>query len=255
MSNNLYDVLQVSQNAGVDIIEAAYKLKKSKLERNGDLDSQNELKIALWAYQTLIDLDKRAAYDNQLPKIDVPYISTENHDAPTIQPGIFMDWWSSYKVTAIITVVAVLVGANIYFDYRKEAQKNDVLKKAVEGSENNLSKHFDNEKIMVTGAVSNEGKAIDVVSSIAQQEQDRRRTELEYRANAGGQILEMQRQQQEQQLEMQRQRQEALLKNQQQLIEQQRIQREQRYYSCYNAAWDRFQGDGARAAAHCISYK
>jgi hypothetical protein len=176
MSNNLYDVLQVSQNAGVDIIEAAYKLKKSKLERNGDLDSQNELKIALWAYQTLIDLDKRAAYDNQLPKIDVPYISTENHDAPTIQPGIFMDWWSSYKVTAIITVVAVLVGANIYFDYRKEAQKNDVLKKAVEGSENNLSKHFDNEKIMVTGAVSNEGKAIDVVSSIAQQEQDRRRT-------------------------------------------------------------------------------
>lgn len=262
MNTNFYDVLQVGQSAEADIIEAAYQLKKSKLEAKGDPDSHNELKITLWAYQTLINADKRAAYDRQLTKSNILNIAPDNYEETSNQSAGFMAWWDSYKVSAIIALVAVLVGANIYSNYQKDSQKNAVLKTEVERRENNVSKHIDNETILVSGSVYNERRSIDVVSNIAQQEQDRRRTELEYRANAGGKILEMQRQQQEQQLEMQRQqlemqrqRQEALLRNQQQQIDQQRIQREQRYYSCYNAAWDRFHGDGAKAEAHCFAYK
>lgn len=254
MKKTLYEVLRVSQSADADIIEAAYQLIKRKLEERADSEAQNELKSVQWAYQTLINADKRATYDRQLSG-DVPNTAMFSNDEMGGQSGGFMDWWGSNKVTAIIAAVALLAGANLYFDYQKEASKTEVLKTIVDND------------------AKNDGKLIDVDSSIAQQEQERRRVELEYRNSAAARAIDMQRQQRDQQLEMQRQqrdqqiemqrqqfevqkqRQEASLKSQQQQLEQQRIQREQRYYSCYNAAWDRFQGDGARAAAACLAYK
>lgn len=73
----------------------------------------------------------------------------------------------------------------------------------------------ESERVLVQGAVQNQDKLIDKSYDIAAIEAERRRVELEYRANAGAQQLEMQRQRQEAQLQEQRWRQEQYDKDRQ----------------------------------------
>lgn len=74
----------------------------------------------------------------------------------------------------------------------------------------------ENERILVDGVVQNQEKLIDNSHDIASQEAERRRVELEYRANAGGQILEMEQKRLEAQQQQQKWAQEQYEKDRQQ---------------------------------------
>ncbi len=246
MSQSLYDLLQVSVNAESEIIEAAYKLKLTKLEGKFDEDSLNNLKLIQWAYQTLINADKRSQYDKSqaVQQTSSSYVETGH-------TSVFMDWWSTNKVTGTLIAIALLAGASLFLNYKKETTKIDVSKIAVQEDSQNNSKHLDNESMAVSGTFNNQ-----------KQGQEMFKAELTQRANERAQALDMAQQRQEQQLEMQReqlalqkQRQDQQTEQQKQQIEQQRIQKEQRYYACYNAAWDRFAGDSARANVYCSSFR
>lgn len=241
MSKNLYETFQVSQNAEPELIEAAYQFKLSKLDGKSDDSSQNERKLLLWAYQTLIDAEKRSQYDKKLREESETPISSYP-DAHFRSD--FLDWWGTSKLTATLMAVFLLIGAYMFLDYKKTSDQTNTAKIAVQESS------------------KNENRAIDTVAEINQREQDKFKMELEYRANATEQALNMAQKRQEQQIElqqqqmaMQKQRQEQQIAMQQQQMEQQRIRREQQFYACYNAAWDRFLGDGARARAACAGYK
>jgi tetratricopeptide (TPR) repeat protein len=65
---DLYEVLQVSPNADLDIIEAAYKRLASKWhpDRNpGDVSASERMKLISAAYTTLSDPNKRRKYDSK----------------------------------------------------------------------------------------------------------------------------------------------------------------------------------------------
>jgi len=205
-----YDILQVSHEAGQEFIEVAYKFIQ-------------------YAYETLSDPDKRFRYDQSLkdqgthPQTLSPQHRNDFEDSSDV-------WWKSHKVTLVVFFAAALIGYNLFIKH-----EGNGLNAA------NVSKHLDNEGNLVNGVVENQSKAIDKTAEIEnkaidanleinnraldiqRQAEERRRTELEYRANAGTQILDMQRRDQD-----------ARLKQ----IEDQKVQREKDYYACMNAAID-----------------
>jgi hypothetical protein len=83
------------------------------------------------------------------------------------------------------------------------------------GSVRNDTYRAESERALIQGSVQNQDKYIDKSYDIASREADRRKAELEYRANAGTQQIEMQRQRQEAQLQEQRWRQEQYEKDRQ----------------------------------------
>ena len=85
--------------------------------------------------------------------------------------------------------------------------------------------------------------------NIQQDAENRRRQELEYRANAGAQILDMQQQNQNRMLAMQEQQ----SRDAQRYAEERKAEKERLYWACMNAALDKM--SSANAGARCASYR
>jgi curved DNA-binding protein CbpA len=239
MSINLYETLQVSERAEPALIEAAYRFKLAKLDGKADENSQNELKILQWAYQTLIDNEKRGEYDAKLREKALASVYPE-----ALYKSDFIEWWGTSKLTGVLIVTFLIIGSYMYLDYQKSNAQINAAKMAIQESS------------------KNEGRAIDTSSASSQIEQNKLKMELDYRANANEQMLDLEQRRldqqielQKQQISMQKERQDQQIAMQQQQLEQQRIRREQQFYTCYNAAFDRFLGDGVRARATCAAYK
>jgi curved DNA-binding protein CbpA len=66
MKKTLYDVLQVSEKASLENIEAAYQALKVKFKNAVDHESQNEFKLVQQAYIVLSDQKQRDKYDQGL---------------------------------------------------------------------------------------------------------------------------------------------------------------------------------------------
>jgi molecular chaperone GrpE (heat shock protein) len=112
------------------------------------------------------------------------------------------------------------------------------------------------ERILVEGVVNNDSKIIDRSAelgnrslNIQQDAENRKRQELEYRANAGSQILEMERERQERNLAIQNQYREDLRREK----EEQKTATQRQYWSCMNAALDTM--SSAAAGARCDRYR
>jgi|GEM_PF-5897981 len=251
MQQSLYEILQVSTNADLDIIQVAFDKRKATLESRADADAQNELKVVQWAYETLADPMKRAAYDATLSASAMTAKIAYSKDSQEFSATPYAKHKVGNWLLVTIALISVLVGMKVYLDYRSEAIKSDVAREVVGVVGTNEARRIDNEEM-----------AIGMKYDSARQEEERRQKELEYKAIERERMLDLQRQQQEarldmqrQQMELQRQREESMMKRQKEQENQRRIEREQRYYSCYNSAWSRFGGDGARADAHCAMYK
>lgn len=253
MQQNLYEILQVSSSADREIIQVAYEKRKALLEGRADMDAQNELKIVHWAYETLTDQKKRADYDATLSgageaaTTGAPYTLYYQEVSSTDSARPVVAKWTLIA----IFVIAGLIGIKMYFEYLGESRKNDIEEEVVDAIGKGETKRIENEE-----------KTAGVKYDLARQEQLRKQKELEYQANERGKALDMQRQQQEARLDMQRQqmeqqryRDETAAKRQKELDQQRRLEREQRFYTCYNAAWSRHGGDGAKATADCVAYK
>lgn len=74
---SFYNILQVSNDAGIGDITDSYLRIKSKNEAVGDPDARNELLFVKHAYETLSDTNSRKIYDKQLEQI-----STSPKEAP-----------------------------------------------------------------------------------------------------------------------------------------------------------------------------
>lgn len=269
MNKTLYEILKVSPDADHEVIEFAYQNLKKKLEARIDEDSQIELKAIEWAFSTLKNPLLRQKYDEKLALDQTEILQSKLAGSPIQSENVkenigsdvantFLEWWSSKKVAAIIGIVAVLVGLSFILDYDKENKKTGVEMVKEERKADNISKSLNNENISTVGHIQNQGKTIDAISNIAEHQQVRLDKELEYKANARTMELQLEQQRQAREhqlalhrLEMERERVSA----QKEKVEQQRIQRELNYYSCYNQKWDANGGDGAAARAACAHLK
>jgi uncharacterized protein YjbI with pentapeptide repeats len=83
---NLYELLEVSSNASIEVIKSAYRslAKKYHPDRNGNITSESFLQIKT-AYDTLIDPEKRAEYDRKLFLYGKSYEKEEHSSQSTIE--------------------------------------------------------------------------------------------------------------------------------------------------------------------------
>ncbi len=95
MSKTLYDVLQVSQKADIEVIDAAYTRLQSKHESDDVM-----LKALKQAYDTLSDPARRASYDQRFVSEVIPPSAAFRSDLAHASDG----WWRSSKFAAVAAV-------------------------------------------------------------------------------------------------------------------------------------------------------
>lgn len=220
-----YDVLQVSPRAMPEVIKAAYQNLKPGLTeqaREGSDEARNQLLFLDEAYAVLSSPEKRSAYDESLAQTSPAAHATQNISYTYESESAFRGWWGDAKTSRFLIAVAFF--AAIFAAYKFTGQRADqqMLGKQVDtqaekevGMVRNDSYRAENERMLVQGAVNNQGVLIEKSYDIAAQEAARRKAELDYRANAGSQMLEMQRQQLEAQQQQQRWAQEQYEKDRQ----------------------------------------
>lgn len=279
MHKNYYDILGIEKDASSGSVLSAYNICSKKCEDRldkGDMSAQNELVNIKEIFRTLSDPVRREAYNSSLQSIDQngSSLSFNEINGASGNKGIFISWWQTSKTSMLLAGLFILVISYIGLGYFKTSSNENVASEAITSSARNDADRAANEGRLIDGSirndagrVSNEGRLIDGAIrneknliehkaqilnraiGVAEDREDRYRQELEYRANAGTQILEMERREQEARLEMQRERQ----IQQEKQIENQRIEREKRYYTCLNGAIDMH--GSARASAMCAQYR
>lgn len=153
-----YKILQISDDADVEAIDAAYQRIKSKYMDANDAAARNELLFVEHAYETLSDSNKRKVYDRQI---------ANNFAPPIIQSSYYEQsndsWFSSSKVLAVMIGVLAIVAYGLNTRHSEEISKIGVSKEMIVGN-NEVS------RIGVDGVVQNTSKAIDVTAEIAQRQ-------------------------------------------------------------------------------------
>lgn len=220
-----YDVLQVSPRAIPEVIQAAYQnLKPGLVEkaREGNQEARNQLLFLEEAYLVLLSPEKRAAYDESLGQTSPAARPTQDVAYSYVQESTFLGWWGGSKTTRFLIAVAFFSALFAAYKFTGQRGEQKILSNQVEvqsvkeiGGVRNDSYRAESERVLVQGAVQNQGELINKSYDIAAQEAERRKTELEYRANANSQILEMQRQRLEAQQQQQKWAQEQYEKERQ----------------------------------------
>ncbi|MBV5297602.1 MAG: DnaJ domain-containing protein [Rhodoferax sp.] len=253
MAGNFYQILEANEAASQDTIQSLFEQKCKLLEpelEQGSATAKEQLWFLKQAYETLSNPGKRAAYDDSLkPK------AMANIQAATIRTkpeGL------SWKLNALL--IALLASGLIGFGlHLGRANKQDdhtaQILQTNRGADNDATR-AGTERVLVDGMIKNDSKIIDRSAelgnrslNIQQDAENRHRQELEYRANAGSQILDMERRSQEQQIAMQ----ERQLQDARRLEEERNANREKQYWACMNSALDKV--SSADAGARCSGYR
>lgn len=194
-----YDVLQVSPRASGDIIDAAYQRLKpilTETARNGDFEARNQLLFLEEAYAVLNSPEKRAAYDAAQSPAASPAPAYQSPQAyvPAIESGGMS---GTTRLMLLIGLCAAVFSAYKFMgqsgQQKNQASQIEASTQRGTGEVRNDAYRAENERMLVQGAVQNQSKYIDRSYDVADREAERRRTEMEYRANADAQVLEMQR--------------------------------------------------------------
>lgn len=253
MASNFYQILEASEAASSETLKVLFEQKLDRLEKEleqGNPTAKEQMWALKHAYQTLSNPTKRAAYDDSMKANAANSTSRQTF---TNRPEVL-----SWKLNALLIAMMAsgLVGLGLHFG--KSAKKDDhnaqVLQ--IDRSADNDATRAGTERILVNGVVNNDSKIIDRSAelgnrslSIQQEAENRRRQELEYRANASAQLLDMQRQNLERQLAMQEQREQDARRQ----AEERKISNERRYWACMNGALDKM--SGAAASARCAGLR
>lgn len=267
---NFYDALGVEPDATDEEVARAIRDREAEIERGTAVRSP----VFNYAKEALGKPQARAVYDEKLYEqlrrsAEAPARSISD-DAFGRPEGVFLPWWETRKVTAIIGIAAVAVVGYLLLAFMQERGGREVQKASIEVRKTSLEAQgealraaaenerarVENERranesqiAVVDKAIERSAELQNRALSIQAQEQERRQQELEYRANAGAQILELQRERQQHQIAMERQRRVELEEQEERL----RAERQRRYWACMNAALDRV--DSARANAQCAGFR
>ena len=148
MSKTLYDVLQVSQKADIEVIDAAYTRLQSKHESDDVM-----LKALKQAYDTLSDPARRASYDQRFVSEVIPPSAAFRSDLAHASDG----WWRSSLFAKVAVCVALLIVGGMYMNYSKHNKEVSVSRAAT----SNDSRRVDNERVYVDRSMDNQGRAVD----------------------------------------------------------------------------------------------
>ena len=197
MASNFYSVLEVSEAASQATIDAIYEKKLQAVQGeldNGNPNAKGQLWVLKQAYETLSSPAKRVAYDQSLRAPPERRPTT-----PITQQREGLSWKATVLLVALLG--SGLVGFGLQLG--KSGKKDDVSVQVltINRTADNDATRATTERILVDGTVSNQAKTIDAqtqvanrVVSVQESAESRASRELEYRANAGTEIL---RQQQE----------------------------------------------------------
>lgn len=230
MKKSLYDVLQVSSSADVEVIEAAHSRLQEKLKNTSGADAENERKLLQMAYDTLSDVDKRRRYDQERSARDPDRPVVRQPVPVSVMPpvpyrsewaGTFMEWWSSPKMTALVTAAVALIGIALYLNYSKEGKKTAVSSDKVSNEKIKIEKidagRVENERVFIDRAIDTVNKEIDYSKDVAHRVLDQRQQQLDHSRRLTEQRMEMERQRaeaQQQNLAQNKQRMEEMRQRQ-----------------------------------------
>ena len=253
MAQNFYHILEASDSASQGALQGLFEAKRDRLQGESD-GGDSAAKDHLWAlrqaYETLSNPTRRAAYDQGLKVREV--------DAASLQPTEPRSEKLSWKLNVLIFALLAsgLVGFGLYLGRANKKDDHSAQVLQTNRSADNDATRADTDRVLVEGVIKNDSKIIDRAAelgnrslNVQQDAESRRRQELEYRANAGSQILDMQRQRQDRQLAMQEQQQKDALRQ----AEERKADREKQYWACMNAALDKM--SGAAASARCAGVR
>jgi len=193
MAKTLYDILQVSQKADIDVIDAAYTRLREKNE--GDDAS---LKAIKQAYETLSAPARRAAYDQRFASQTIPPRSSASYRSDFADTGD--EWWRSPMFKKALIGLAVLIGAGMFVSYMKHGKEVKVTGAVV----NNDSRRVDNERTYIDRSMDVHDRRTDIHKEtldrsveLARMEQQRRASMSEAQMQQNAERMRMQREQQE----------------------------------------------------------
>ncbi len=217
----LYDILQVSATADVDIIDAAYTRLRQKHQ-----DDEDVLKVIKMAYDTLSGPARRASYDQRIKLKMAPSPSHTGYRSDFSDAGA--NWWRSPKVAAIGVVVMVMIGVGMYLSYAKHDKEvrvvREVATSAARGVDNdarrvdNDVRRVDTERVYIDRSMDNLDRRTDIRKETLNQSVDLARMEQQRRTAE----MESWTAQENERLRLQREREKIL--NQQRLNAEQRLQ-------------------------------
>ncbi len=122
MKQTLYDVLEVSRNASVSVIRAAYKslVQRYHPDKNPDNpDAENQLKLINHAYETLSDPSSRLAYDAMLAMEEMPALEEEAASEETTRQEAEERPFDKRMIYAGGTFILLLVAGAAFFIFGK----------------------------------------------------------------------------------------------------------------------------------------
>ncbi len=235
MAKNFYQLLEASEHASKETIDVLFAKQKDRLfilSQSGDPAVKGQLWALKQAYDVLSNPEKRAAYDAALkpePFVSKPAYLRQTAADYDEQPI----WRSNYFLLGLAGFF--LVGMWLIFG-RTTSKETSAIKmtEVVKASDNEAARvnndamRVQNERILAEGTVKNTRAVIDTqgqvanrIVGVAETAEMRRSRELEYRANAGTEIL---RQQEESNREILRQRNEELNWQRQQYEQQRAVE-------------------------------
>ena len=142
MKKNLYDVLELSQHASAEAIEAAYQRLSEKFnpDRVGSAvipDADFHYKLVKEAYATLSVPDRRLFYNLTLKERLLPPAESIEDDAP---------YWSFSKFTTYALMLFLLVGTGLYFNHRSSLEKIRIEEEKVRAAERIFAKQQEEQR-------------------------------------------------------------------------------------------------------------
>lgn len=256
----MYDVLGVAASAPQELVDHAYQMAVQRLQplaAQGDHDAKNRLIAIKEAYRVVRTADHRALYDAELGA----KLARQNDQAASVSRKATVDsefsgWWRSGKTSWVmggVLVIAALFGGRTYYASQQETQ----VRQAELAARAQLEQmRLENERTQVNGTINNQTRLTTHAERteerrLALQEaaEARRNREVELRANAAQQRLDMQHRAQEARLDrdLERERKQAQRDVEQKAqAEKAAIDRENRYYTCMNSAISLYGADRAR---------
>lgn len=195
MASNFYQILQANEAASQETLQILFEQQSVRLRQELE-DGSPVAKEQMWflkqAYETLSHPAKREAYDIKIKS--KPAVNINSRQATVKTEGL------SWKANALMLILLAsgLVGFGLYLGRADTKDERALRVLQTNKSAENDATRAGTERVLVEGVVTNDSKLIDRSAelgnrslNIQQDAENRRRQELEYRANAGAEVLRL----------------------------------------------------------------